>query len=128
MNQWLITLYCNELSQISKVCLPLVIITSLIKPLHRHSRTRRLLSLLRRIFPRIPPVSVNGPSGSRTTHHIDTSNTLYVHRVSCDKRTYYVCYLRFLLTDASTALVTIDILPDDVLLFVFHFVRVIHAD
>jgi hypothetical protein len=34
---------------------------------------------------------MDGPSGSRATYHLDTSDVLYVHLVSpCDERTFYV--------------------------------------
>ena len=83
--------------------------------------------MVRRFFPSIRPVSINGPSDLRETRHLDTSDVLHAHYVSCDKRTCYVPCLRLLLT-AWAGRVTIDILPDDVLLHIFHFVRVICAD
>ena len=53
---------------------------------------------------------------------------LYVHRVSsCDKRTPYVSYPLLLLTTLAGH-VTIDILPDDVLILIFHFSRLTYPD
>jgi hypothetical protein len=50
------------------------------------------------------------------------------HRVSpCEKRTSYVPWLHLLLT-ARADRVTIDILPNDVLLYIFHFDRLEDAD
>ncbi|KAF8472291.1 hypothetical protein DFH94DRAFT_856184, partial [Russula ochroleuca] len=55
------------------------------------------------------PILIDGPSGSRETR---TSNVLHVHRVSsCDN-----------------CRVTINILPDDVLLLIFHFDRLKFLD
>ena len=67
----------------------------------------------------------------KSTHHLDTSNVLHVHlnRVSsCDKRTSYVPCLQLLLTDCGAGRVTINILPDDVLLHIFHFDRVTYLE
>ena len=51
-----------------------------------------------------------------------------VHHVSsCDKRTSYVPCLQLLLT-VWAGRVTINILPDDVLLLIFHFDRVTYLD
>ena len=61
---------------------------------------------------------------------LDTSNILHVNlnRVSsCDKRTSYVPCLQLLLT-VCAGRVTINILPDDVLLLIFHFDRVTYLD
>ena len=77
-----------------------------------------------RVTASTPPISIDGrqdPSGSSTTHHLDTSNALHVVG-SCDKRTLYVPYLQLLLT-VRAGHVTIDILPDDVLLLIFLFDR-----
>jgi hypothetical protein len=49
------------------------------------------------------------------------------HVSSCDKRTSYVPCLQLLLT-VWAGRVTINILPDDVLLLIFHFDRVIYLD
>ena len=85
--------------------------------------------IARRMFPRTtPPTSVDGPSGSRGTHHLDTSNGLHVHHVSsCEKRTSYLSHLRLLLT-VWVGRVTINTLPDDVLLLIFYFYRATYLD
>ena len=80
-----------------------------------------------RITPSSPRISIDGPSGSRTTHHLDTSN-VHVHSVSPrDERTSYATCLRILLT-VCPGRVTIDILPDDVLLLVFLLDRLTYLD
>ena len=80
-----------------------------------------------RISPSSPRISIDGPSGLRTTHHLDTSN-VHVHSVSSrDERTSYTTCLRILLT-VCAGRVTIDILPDDVLLLVFLFDRLTYLD
>jgi hypothetical protein len=61
----------------------------------------------------------DGPSGSREAQHLDTPNILHVHDVS-DERTSYVPCLQLLLT-VWAGRVTINILPDDVLLLIFFF-------
>ena len=81
------------------------------------------------MFTSTPPISIDGPSRSETTHHLDTSDVLHMHRVSsCDKRRFYVPYLQLLLTVCVGRRVTINILPDDVLLHIFHFDRVIYLN
>ena len=64
------------------------------------------------------------PSDSRAlaTHHLDTSDALHVLRESSgDKRTsWFVSCLKLLLT-VWAGRVTINTLPDDVLLLIFHF-------
>jgi F-box-like len=98
---------------------------------NRHSRIRRALRRLlsfvtpdkvaQRIFPGTPPIVIDGPSGSKATHHLDISDVSSVHRVrSCDSRTSYVPCLQLPLT-LWAGRVTIDILPDNVLLYIFHF-------
>ena len=88
-----------------------------------------LLSLLlldiisRRVFPGTLPISIDGPYGSSVAHRLDIFDVLPVDHVSsCDKRTSYVPCLRLLLTVWADRL-TIDILPDDVLLHIFLFDR-----
>ena len=85
--------------------------------------------ITRRIFRSTPPISKDGPSGTILTHRVDISNLLPpVRRVSSfkfNKRTSYVPCLQLLLT-VWTADVTVNILPDDLLLRTFHFVRVTH--
>ena len=103
--------------------------------LYSHSRKRRvlyrLISLIlldrsaRRILPSIPPVPVDGPSRSRDSLHFEASKVSHVHRVSsCDERTSYVSCLPLLVT-VSAGRATINILPDDVLLNIFDFIRAI---
>jgi hypothetical protein len=75
------------------------------------------------IFPCRPPISVDGPSGASATHRLDTSNVLVS---SCDKRAYVPC-LKLLLT-VWAGLQTINILPDDVLLHIFHFDRLAYLE
>ena len=75
---------------------------------------------------------MDGPSGSRETHHLDTPNLnvpdqLVSHIDSCDKRTSYVPCLQLALT-VWAGCVTINILPDDVLLLIFHFDRLIFLE
>ena len=70
------------------------------------------------------------PIGSRATHHLDTSDVLQLevdHVGSCDKCTSCVPYLQLLLI-VWAGPVTIDALPHDVLLHIFHFDRSIHLD
>ena len=84
--------------------------------------------IARRVFPSTRPISTDGPSGSKATHPLDIFNVLDVpvHRVgSWDKRTSYVPCLQLLLI-VWTDRVTIDILPDDVLLHIFLFDRSWH--
>ena len=103
--------------------------------LHRHSQKRRvlhrLLSLIplnrsaRSTFPSTPPISIDGPSSSRDNFHVEAPEVLHVHRSSsCDERTSYVTCLQLLLT-VSAGHATTNILPDDVLLNIFDFIRVI---
>jgi hypothetical protein len=76
------------------------------------------------------PISIDGPSVSRETYYLDTSNVLHVYRVSsCDKRTSCLPSrsLHLLLT-LWTGRVTFNILPDDVLLLIFHFDRLTYLD
>ena len=88
----------------------------------------------RRIIPSTPRIVIYGHSGSKATHHLDTSNVLPVHRVSsCDNRTSYVPCLQLPdLPDLPLTMwagrVTIDILPDDVLLHIFHLSRVTYFE
>ena len=88
-----------------------------------------LLNIIaRRVFPSTRPISTDGPSGLRATNPLDIFNVLDVpvHRVgSWDKRTSYVPCLQLLLI-VWTGRVTIDILPDDVLLHIFLFDRSWH--
>ena len=73
------------------------------------------------------PISTDG---SPETHHLDTFNMQYVsvnYKSFCDKRTSYVPLFQLPLT-VRTGRVTINILPDDVLLLVFHFYREICFD
>ena len=70
-----------------------------------------------------PPSPLGVPSESRATRHLDASNVLSSHF----KRTSYVSCLQLLLT-VSIAHVTIDTLPDDVLLHIFHFDQVTYLD
>ena len=102
----------------------LMLVASLIK-LHILPSALILNRIARRAFPTsTSPISMGGPSGWTTPHHIDGPNVLHVDRVSsCDKRTSYVQNLQLLLT-VSIGHVTIDVLPDDVLLLIFHFDRV----
>jgi hypothetical protein len=94
------------------------------------------------------PISLYGP-WSRATHHLDTFNTLHGYRVgispisidgprsrrihvvhhasSCDTGSSYVPYLQPLLT-LWAARVTINTLPDDVLLHIFHFDRITYLE
>ena len=77
-----------------------------------------------RVIASTPPISMDGrhgPSASSTTHRPDTSNALHVVG-SCDKRTSCVPCLQLLLT-VRAGRVTIDVLPDDVLLLIFLFDR-----
>ena len=105
---------------------------------HRQSRSRRTFRLLssilphriaRRIFPSTR-ILIDGP-GSGTSRHLGPPNVLDVHRVaSCYKRTslgVVSARLQLLLT-VWTGSVTISMLPDDVLLHIFLFYRVIHLD
>jgi hypothetical protein len=99
-------------NELSPVRLPLALVFLPNQISHRDSRKRRgrgrcrLLSLIlpdriaRRIFPSIPPISIDDTSGSRAAHHLDTFNVLPVHHVSSgDKRTYVlVPCLQLLLT------------------------------
>jgi hypothetical protein len=100
--------------------------------------SRSLLSALiillnriaRHISPGTPPIAVDGPSGSRETHHLDTSTVphqLVYHISPCDERTSYMLCLQLALT-VWAGRDTINILPDDVLLLVFHFDRVIYLE
>jgi hypothetical protein len=76
-----------------------------------------------------PMISIDGPSsGTRATRQLDAPNVLPVHRVSSRNNcTSYVSCLQLLLTVwAGRRRVTIDILPDDVLLLIFHFHRILH--
>ena len=86
--------------------------------------------IVRRIFPGIPPIPIDGPSGSRVTHHPDALNgVLHVRHVSsCDQRTSFVPYLQLLLTVWAAARMTIDVLHDEVLLHIFHFDRLMFLD
>ena len=94
------------------------------------------------------PISLYGP-WSRATHHLDsTFNTLHGYRVStspisiddhrstrrrihrassCGKGTFYVPCLQLLLT-LRAARVTINTLPDEVLLHIFHFDQIIYLE
>ena len=77
----------------------------------------------RRVFPGTLPIRIHGPYGSSEAHRLDIFDVLPVDHVSsCDKRTSYVPCLRLLLTVWAGRL-TIDILPDDVLLHIFLFDR-----
>ena len=69
------------------------------------------------------------PSGSKATHHpLDESSVLPMGRVtSCDKRTSYVQSPQLLLT-VWVDRVSINTLPDDVLLHIFLFDRVVFLD
>ena len=72
--------------------------------------------------------SIEVPSGTRATRHLNTSNVLSVHHVgSGDKRTSYVLSLQQLLTMCAGR-VTINILPGDVLLLIFHFDRLAYIE
>ena len=79
----------------------------------------------RRIFPSSPSISIDGPFGSGESYHLDESNVLDCAS-SYNKCTCYAPCLRLLLT-VWAGHVTIDLLPDDVILNVFHFVRAIYA-
>ena len=73
-------------------------------------------------------VSIGGPSGTRATRHLNTSNVLPVHHVSSDdERTSYVLSLQLLLTMRADR-VTNNILPGDVLLLIFHFDRLAYIE
>ena len=62
-------------------------------------------------------------------HHLDTSNVTLVDRVSsCDKRTSHVPCLQPPPLTVWVGRVTINILPDDVLLFIFYFDQAIYLD
>jgi hypothetical protein len=88
------------------------------------SRKRRTL-LVRELR---PPGSIDGPSVSRPTHHLDTSCVLHVCLVgSCGKRTSYVPNLQLPLTVWASH-VTINTLPDDVLLNIFLFDRLTYLE
>ena len=94
--------------EVSPVRLPLALVSSLIY-----------------IFSSIPPIPIDGPSGSRETYHdLDALNLLDVHLISpCNRRTSCMQCQQLLLT-AWAGRVAIDMLPDDVLLPIFHFDRV----
>ncbi|KAH9986389.1 hypothetical protein BJV77DRAFT_1152554, partial [Russula vinacea] len=60
-----------------------------IQPSRKRRAPCRLLRLIlpkrivRRLFPSNPPTSIDGPSGSKSTHHLDASNVLHgVHPVN----------------------------------------------
>jgi F-box-like len=100
-----------------------------------------------------PPILIDGPPDLLETLHVDKPNALHdVHRVNTppilidgrsesgatqffrtsdvlryDKRTSYVLYLQLLLT-VWAGRVTINILPDDVLLHILHFDRATFSD
>jgi hypothetical protein len=81
--------------------------------------------MARRISLSTPPISIDDPSGSRSNHYPNTPNVLHVDGVSsCDSRTSYVPCLQLLLT-VRAGRVTINILPNDVLLLIFHFNRML---
>ena len=101
-------------------CIPSISIDGPSGVVARHIDTPNVLPVQHVGTPLIP---MDGPSESRATHQLDTSKALPVHRVSsCDKCTSYVPCLQLLLT-ACAGRVTISILPDDVLLQIFHFDR-----
>jgi hypothetical protein len=51
------------------------------------------------MFPGTPQILVDGLSGLREAHSLDSSNILHVHRISsCDERRFYVLCLQLLLT------------------------------
>lgn len=91
--------------EVSPVRLPLALVSSLIY-----------------IFSSIPPIPIDGPSGSRETYHdLDALNLLDVHLISpCNRRTSCMQCQQLLLT-AWAGRVAIDMLPDDVLLPIFPF-------
>ena len=75
-----------------------------------------------------PPVSMSGPSGPRKTHHLVTPDVLHVYHVSsCGQRASCVPFLQLLLT-VWAGPATVNILPDDVLLLIFHFDRVAYLN
>lgn len=75
-----------------------------------------------------PPCPIDGPSKSRATHHLDTSDVLHMDNASsCEKCASYAPCLQLLLI-VWAGPVTVDALPDDVLLHIFHLDRVIHLD
>ena len=77
--------------------------------------------------PSSPPGLVEGLSESRETHHLGRANVVQVHHVSSHvERSFCVLCLQLLLIVWADR--TIGILPDDVFLHVFHFVRVKHLD
>ena len=83
--------------------------------------------IIQRIFPSRPPISIDDPSGSRATHRPDTFNVLQLLRVRFrDKRAYVPCLKRRSTVWADRR--TIDILPDDVLLHLFHFDRLAYLE
>ena len=81
------------------------------------------------IFHSTPSISTDGPSELSTTHHHDlvAPNVLLHHVSSCDQSTSYDPCLQILLTVDADRL-TINILPDDVLLLVFRFDREIYLN
>ena len=91
--------------------------------------------IARHIFPRTPPILIDGPSGSSAIHHLDTSNIFHVHRVSsCDSdKRMSSCAVSarlqpLLTTELTGRVVTINILPDNVLLHIFHSYRSTYLD
>ena len=76
------------------------------------------------LSPNSPPISIDDPPASREPYHLDASEVLHMHPVSsCDKRTCYVPRLQLLLI-VWAGRVTIETLPYDVILLIFHFDRV----
>ena len=117
-------------NELSTVRLPPALVISLIKLTWA---LYRLLSLFTpnhpTYIPRIPsfsPISIDGSSGSGETFYLDKSNVLDCVS-SCNKRTCYVLCLQLLLI-VWAGCVTVGILSNDVILTIFHFVRLTYAE
>ena len=99
---------------------------------------RRLLSsilpdrIARRVFPSTPPLSMDGSpgsSGSKAPRRLNLSSLLHVGRViPWGRRTFCVSPCLQRLLTVWTGRVTVNILPDDVLLHIFHFDQAIYLD
>ena len=74
-------------------------------------------------------ISMDTPSGSRVIHRLDTSNALQSHRVnSYNKRTYLCAISETTALTMWAGRVTVNSLPEDVLLHIFYFDRLSFFD